>query len=200
MKDYVLSERAIVIQVDKVAPNPDTADATLQGRFDNLVAIFRSVATNVNSLTPRVSRIATTALRFIPLAGAIGAVQNKGNARLLPNLIQESKKAPVHVLNRTGRVAFLELRRGEILAHYSARISSAQVSACSLNASCSVSFAASFSRPNARAISALSVYLVRIIASMIAPFSTSGTSTSSYSYFTPSGSPSVVKSGTSVML
>ena len=105
--------------MDKGLADANTDYPTLHRSLDNLESRSGGITPNINGLPPCMGRIAATALRFVPLAGTIGAVQNKGDARLLPNLIQESKKAPVHILNRTGRDAFLELRRGEILAHYS---------------------------------------------------------------------------------
>ena len=117
IKDDILRQRRIVIKMDEGLAYANTGDTALQSGLDNLESGGGGETTYIHCLPPSVSGVATSPLGQVPLTGTIGAVHNKGNASLLPHPIHQSKKAPVHIIDRTGRDAFLELRRGEILTH-----------------------------------------------------------------------------------
>ena len=73
--------------MDKGLADANTDYPTLHRSLDNLESRSGGITPNIYGLPPGMGRITTTSLGDIPLAGTIGAVQNKGDARLFPNFI-----------------------------------------------------------------------------------------------------------------
>lgn len=95
--------------MDKGLADANTDYPTLHRSLDNLESRSGGITPNINGLPPCMGRITATSLGLVPRYGSVGAVKDKRDAGFLPYLVKQVKEAPVHVLNRTGRDASLEL-------------------------------------------------------------------------------------------
>ena len=117
MPYHPLREAFIVVYVDEVPADPDTGNADLEGRRDNLHPVGVGIAPDIHGLAPGVGGVTRPALRLFVGFRPIRTIQHQRDARSLPDAVQNLKEFPVHILDTAGRDAPLEFGRGEILTH-----------------------------------------------------------------------------------
>ena len=109
MPEDVLRERRVLVDVDVVLADADAGDAALQGCADYLHAVRVGVASDIHGKALCVGAVAAPALGDIPLPRAVCAVQDERNTSRFADGVQQAEEGPVHVVNRAGRDAGLEL-------------------------------------------------------------------------------------------